>query len=157
MFKLRIFHSWRHRFRWRSICITNCEKCILFSLLDRCEEMKNHFLKKLQLLSEPSYKKFGCCATGLELGCCSVAKFCPTLCDHMGSSKPGFPVLHYLCSSCSLSWWCSLTNSSSVAPFSCPQSFLASRSFPMSRVFSLGGQSIGVSALTSVLPKSIQG
>ena len=42
--------------------------------------------------------------------------------------------------------------SSSVFPFSCPQSFPASGSFPMSQLFSWGGQSIGVSASTSVLP-----
>ena len=59
---------------------------------------------------------------------------------------------------CPLSWWCHLTISSSVVPFfSCPQSFPASGSFPMSQLFALGGQSIGVSASTSVLPKSIQG
>ena len=43
-------------------------------------------------------------------------------------------------------------------PFSsCPQSFTASRSFPMSWLFTSGGQSIGTSALASVLPVSIQG
>ena len=54
---------------------------------------------------------------------------------------------------CPLSWWCHPTISSSVIPFSsCPQSFPASGSFPMSQVFASGGQSIGVSASTSVLP-----
>ena len=53
---------------------------------------------------------------------------------------------------CPLSWWCHPTISSSVVPFSsCPQSFPASGSFQMSQVFSSGGQSIGVSASTSVL------
>ena len=48
--------------------------------------------------------------------------------------------------------WCHPTISSSVAPFSsCLQSFPASRSFPMSRLFSSGGHSIGASALASVL------
>ena len=41
-------------------------------------------------------------------------------------------------------------------PFSCHQSFPASGSFPMSQFFTLGGQSIGVSASASVLPKNIQ-
>ena len=51
-----------------------------------------------------------------------------------------------------LSWWCHPTISSSVIPFSsCPQSFPASGSFPMSQLFTSGGQSIGVSASTSVL------
>ena len=59
--------------------------------------------------------------------------------------------------SCPLSWWCHPTISSSVVPFSsCLQSFLASGSFQMSRFFTLGGQSIEVSASTSVLPMNIQ-
>ena len=47
--------------------------------------------------------------------------------------------------------------SSSVVPFSCPQSLLASGSFPMSQLFAWGGQSTGVSASASVLPKKAQG
>ena len=59
--------------------------------------------------------------------------------------------------SCPLSWWCHPTISSSVIPFSsCPQSFPASGSFPMSQLFTSGGQSIGVSASTSVLPMNTQ-
>ena len=59
--------------------------------------------------------------------------------------------------SCPLSRWCHPTISSSVVPFSsCPQSFLASGSFPMSQLFTWGGESIGGSALTSVLPKNTQ-
>ena len=59
--------------------------------------------------------------------------------------------------SCSLSWLCQPTISSSVIPFSSwPQSFPASRSFQMSQLFASGGQSIGVSASTSVLPMNIQ-
>ena len=60
--------------------------------------------------------------------------------------------------SCPLCQWWHPTISSSVVPFSsCPQSFPASRSFPMSQFFALGGQTIGVSASTSVLPMNIQG
>ena len=60
--------------------------------------------------------------------------------------------------SCSLSQWCHPTISSSVVPFStCPQSFPASGSFPMSWLFTSGGQSIGASASASVLPKNNQG
>ena len=55
---------------------------------------------------------------------------------------------------CSLSQWCHPTISSSVVPFSCPQSFPASGSFPMSQLFTSGGQSIAVSA--SVLPMNTQ-
>ena len=58
---------------------------------------------------------------------------------------------------CPLSRWCHPTISSSVIPFSsCPQSFPASGSFQMSHLFTSGGQSIGVSASTSVLPMNIQ-
>ena len=58
---------------------------------------------------------------------------------------------------CPLSQWCHPTISSSVVPFSsCPQSSPASGSFPMSQLFASGGQSIGVSASTSVLPMNTQ-
>ena len=71
--------------------------------------------------------------------------------DFLFHSFPG------VCSnSCPLSWWCHPTVSSSVIPFSsCPQSFLASRSFPLSWLFPPGGQSIGASASASVLPMNI--
>ena len=59
--------------------------------------------------------------------------------------------------SCSSSWRCHPAISSSVVPFSsCPQSLPASESFPMSQLFAWGAQSIGVSALASVLPKNTQ-
>ena len=59
--------------------------------------------------------------------------------------------------SCPLSWGCHPTISSSVIPFSaCLQSFLPSGSFPMSQFFASGGQSIRVSASTSVCPMNIQ-
>jgi len=58
--------------------------------------------------------------------------------------------------SCPLSRWCHPTISASVGPFSsCPWSFPASGSFPMSQVFASGGQGIGASA--SVFPMNIQG
>ena len=58
---------------------------------------------------------------------------------------------------CPLSQWCHPTISSSVVPFSsCPQSFPASGSFQMSQLFASGGQSIGVSTSTSVLPMNTQ-
>ena len=84
----------------------------------------------------------------------------------MNCNTPGFAVLHHLpefaslsprvCSnSCPLSWWCHPTISSSVSPFSsCPQSFPASGSFPMSWLFASGGQSIEASA--AVLQMIIQ-
>ena len=58
---------------------------------------------------------------------------------------------------CSLSQCCHLIISSSVIPFSsCPRSFPESGSFQMSQLFTSGGQSIGVSASTSVLPMNTQ-
>ena len=57
-----------------------------------------------------------------------------------------------------LSPWCHPALSSSVVPFStCPQSLPASESFPMSQLFTWGGQSTGVSALASFLPKKSHG
>ena len=54
--------------------------------------------------------------------------------------------------------WCHPAISSSVVPFSsCSQSLPASEFFPMSQLFSWGGQSTGVSALASFLPKKSQG
>ena len=56
------------------------------------------------------------------------------------------------------SWWCHPVISSSVIPFSsCPQSLPASEFFPMSQLFTWGGQSIGVSAVASFFPKNTQG
>ena len=90
---------------------------------------------------------------------CSVAQSCPTLRPHglqhsfpYPSPSPG------ACSnSCPLSRWCYPTISSSVIPFSsCPQSFPASGSFLMSRLFASSGQSIGASVSVLVLLMNIQ-
>ena len=60
--------------------------------------------------------------------------------------------------SCPSSQWCHPAISSSVVPFSsCPKFLPASGSFPMSQLFSWGGQSTRVSALASFLPKKSQG
>ena len=68
------------------------------------------------------------------------------------SSTPG---VHQ--NSCPSNQWCHPAISSSVVPFSsCPKSLPASESFPMSQLFTSGGQSIGVSALASVLPRNTQ-
>ena len=90
----------------------------------------------------------------------SVAQSCPTLCNPMDCSMPGFSVHHQLLEptqthpSCQ---WCHPTISFSVVPFSsCLQSFPPSGSFLMSWFFASGGQSIGVSASASVLPMNIQ-
>ena len=99
----------------------------------------------------------------IDYCCCSVTQSCLILCDPMDCRTPGFAVLHCLpvCSnSCPLSQWCHSTISSSVLPFSscfslCLQSFPTSGSFPMSHLFTSGGQSIGASASASVLPINI--
>ena len=90
-----------------------------------------------------------------------VAQSCPTLCDPMDCSLPGLPGHHQLPeftqTHVQVSGWCHPTISSSVIPFSSHlQSFPASGSFQMSQLFTLGGQSIGVSASASVLPMNIQ-
>ena len=67
------------------------------------------------------------------------------------------PTLWVYSNSCPLSQWCHPTISSSTIPFSsCLQSFPASGSLPKSQLFTWGGQSIGVSALASVLPMNTQ-
>ena len=59
--------------------------------------------------------------------------------------------------SCPLGQWCHPTSSSSIVPFSsCPRSFPVSGSFPMTQFFTSGGQNIGVSASTSVIPMNTQ-
>ena len=75
----------------------------------------------------------------------SVAQSCPTLCNPMNRSTPGLPVHHQLprvhSDSCPLSQWCHPAISSSVVPFSsCPLSLPASESFPVSQLFTWGGQ-----------------
>ena len=73
------------------------------------------------------------------------------------ASRPS-PSLRVCSNSCLLSRWCHPTISPSVSLFSfCPQSFPASGSFPISWLFTSGGQSIRASASASVLPMNIQG
>ena len=71
-------------------------------------------------------------------------------------ASPSFTISQSFSNPCPLSQWFYPTISSSVVPFSCPQSVPASGSFEMSQLFASGGQSIGVSASTSVLPMNIQ-
>ena len=88
---------------------------------------------------------------------CSVAKSYPALCDPMDCSTPGFPVLHPLpeLAQTHIHWVGDAIQSLILCgPFSCLQSFPASGSFPMSRLFTSSSQSIRASA--SVLPMNIQ-
>ena len=83
-------------------------------------------------------------------GCCSASKSCLTLGNPVDCSTPGFPVFHcfleFCSNSCPLRQWCCLTISSSAAPFS--SAFSLSQHlclFLLSRPFTSGGQSVGVS------------
>ena len=88
----------------------------------------------------------------------SVAQSCPTLCDPMACSMPGFPVHHQLpklAQTHAHRVSDDIQPSYPLIPFSsCLQSFPASGSFQMSQFLPSGGQSIGASA--SVLPMNIQ-
>ena len=87
----------------------------------------------------------------------SVTQSCPTFCDPMDCSTPGFPVHHQFPDSWPLSQWFHPTISSSVVPFSSHlQSYPESGSFVISQFFTSGGQSIGASASASVLIMNIQ-
>ena len=90
----------------------------------------------------------------------SVTQPCSTLQSHGPQHvRPPCPsrTLRVQSNSCPLSRWCHPATSSSVISFSsCPQSLPASGSFQMRQLFKSGGQSIGVSALASVLPKNTQ-
>ena len=90
----------------------------------------------------------------------SVAQSCLTLCNPMDYSTPGLPVHHQLpeFTQTHVHWVSdAIQPSHPVFPFSSgPQSFPASGSFLMGQFFASGGQTIGVSASTSVLPMNIQ-
>ena len=91
----------------------------------------------------------------------SVAQSCPTLRPHeLQHARPPCPSQSPGVHSDSRpsNPWCHPAISSSVVPFSsCPQSLPASESFPVSQLFTWRGQSTGVSALASFLPKKSQG
>ena len=89
-----------------------------------------------------------------------VAQSNPTFCDPMNCSTPGLPVHHQLLEFIQTHVHRvadAIQPSHRLVPFSsCPQSLPASGSFPMSQLFALDGQSIGVSASASVLPMNTQ-
>ena len=89
---------------------------------------------------------------------CSVMSNSLRLCGLQHTSPPcPSPSPGPYSNSCPSSQWCHPAISSSVMPFSsCLQSFRASGSFQMSQFFASGGQSIGLSASTSILPVNIQ-
>ena len=95
----------------------------------------------------------------IKKSCCySISQFCPTLCNPMDCSTPGFSVLHQLLEfvQTHVHWISDAIQPSHplLPPFPCLQSFPASESFPMSRLFASGSQITGASA--SILPMNIQ-
>ena len=93
------------------------------------------------------------------MGLSPVAQSCLILCNPMDCSRLSCPspTPRVYPNSCPLSQWCHPTISSSVVRFSsCLQSFPASGSFPVSHLFTSGGQSVGVLASISVLPMNSQ-
>ena len=103
-------------------------------------------------------KSFSPCITSVQFSCSVVSD---SLWSHeLQHTRPPCPSptpgVHS--DSCPSSWWCHPAISSSVIPFfSCPQSLPAPESFPMSQLFTWGGQSTGASALASFLPANTQG
>ena len=98
------------------------------------------------------------------LGCCySVTQSCPTLCNPMNCSMPGFPVFHHLLelAQTHVHWVGDAMQPSdplsSVPFYSCFQSFPVSGSLPVSVLFASGGQRIGAWASASLFPMNIQG
>ena len=123
----------------------------------------------IQLLQEDTYeeysqlnKKHSLLSTGSwqqgSVRFSSVAQSCLTLWPHESQhARPPCPspTAEVHSNSRPSSWWC---HPAIVVPFSsCPQSVPASGSFPKSQPFAWGGQSTGVSALASFLPKNTQG
>ena len=94
-------------------------------------------------------------ATALHIIVVAVSSLRPHGLQH--ARLPCHSLYPRVCSnSCAFSWWCHPTTSSSVTSFSHLQSFLASRSFPVSQFFASGGQSLEASALAWVLSANIQ-
>ena len=116
----------------------------------------------------PPVRNSSCLFTPCQLlctSCCTISsvqslshvRLFATPCTAAGQASLSITNSWSFSNSCPSSQWCHPTISSSVIPFSaCLESFPASGSFPMSQFFTSGGQSIGVSAIASVLPVNIQ-
>ena len=124
----KFFKRWEYQINW-------------LAFWEICKQVKK---QHLELDMENSSVQFSCSVVSDYLR--------PHEPQHARPTRPSpTPRVHPI--PCSLSRWCHPTISSSVVPFSsCPQSFPASGYFEMSQLFASGGQSIGVSASTSVLP-----
>ena len=98
-------------------------------------------------------------STLLVLACyCSVSKLCPTLHDPLDCSLPGLPVPHHVLKTAQVHVHCisDAIQLSHPLSLSSPSALNISGSFPMSHLFTSGGQSIGTSASASVLPINIE-
>ena len=105
------------------------------------KEGKGFWIQKALLLSSHKLTSNSLWPHGLQHARLPCPLLSPGICSH----------------SCPLSWWCYPTISfSAILIFFCLQSFPASGSFPVSLLFTSGGQSIEASALASVLPMNIQ-
>ena len=137
-----------------SICSRFGHLLVLFWKLKLAKELSHEICPEYKRNGE--YSKFG--SDQIR----SVAQSCPTLCDPMNRSTPGLPVHHQLpeFTQTHVHWVNDAIQPShplsSPSPPD-PQSLPASESLPMSHLFAWGGQSTGVSALASLLPKKSQG
>ena len=97
----------------------------------------------------------------INVVCCSVAKSCPTLCDPMNCSTPGFPILHHLpeFAQTRVHWVSDHIQPSHPLSPSSPPAFNLSQHQGLfqCQLFPSGGLSIGASPSASVLPMNIQG
>ena len=148
--------SWVEHFSEREqvICISETESLLVFY----CKRLAQIYGFKIAQICYLTVLE----AKGLKWVLFSlVAQSCPSLCEphrrqHVRPPCPS-PTPGVYSNSCPLSQWWHPTISFSVVPFSsCLQSFPASGSFQMSQFFASGGQSIGVSASSSVLTMNIQ-
>ena len=120
--------------------------------------MNRHFSKEyIQMVNKNTTR----CSASLVIQFRSVPQSYLPLCDPVDCSMPGFPVHHQLLEFVQTHVHrvseAILTTSFSIVPFSsCLQSFPASGSFPMSQLFTSGGQRVEASASASVLPMNIQ-
>ena len=129
--------------------ISHTSKVMVKILQARLQQYMNHELPDVQ----HGFRKGSSVHFGHSVMCDSLWCYEP---QHARPPCPS-PTPRVYPNPCPLSWWCHTTISSSVVPFSyCLQSCPASEAFPVSQFFALGGQSIGVSASASVLPRVLR-